>query len=292
MKIAVFTKMFGDRRLDEVIDVASNLDYDAVEVMCREPHFGVETSNERARDIADRLDANDLEVACLATYTGKYVGKSEAECEAALDRLTRFLELGEILDCPRVRHGPGGPPSRDADDDAYRTGAKWMRRAADVAADYDATLLMEIHSNTIIESAADAERLLDAIGRENVGVIHDAGNMYISDVGYGRESVERLGDDLRHVHVKDERRCADSGPEQPGRFELETCHGVEAFEPRLLGTGDVDHAPLFEALAERGYDGYITAECHRPPDDARSATDIARHERAEIERSWEHAQST
>ncbi|KZN23448.1 xylose isomerase [Haladaptatus sp. R4] len=291
MKTAVFTKMFGDRRLDDVIDVVSDLDYDAVELMGREPHFGVETSDERAREIADRLDANDLEVACLATYTGKYVGKSEAECEAALDRLTRFLELGEILDCPRVRHGPGGPPSRDADDDAYRTGAKWMRRAADVAADYDVTLLMEIHSNTIIESAADAERLLDAIDRENVGVIHDAGNMYISDVGYGRESVERLGDDLRHVHVKDERRCTGSESERPGRFELETCHGVEAFEPRLLGTGDVNHAPLFGALDEREYDGYVTAECHRPSNDEMSPTDIARHERVEIERLWADARS-
>lgn len=286
MKTAIFTKVFGDQRLDDVIDSAADLDYDAVELMCREPHFGVETDDERALDLKARLDANDLDVACLATYTGKYVGKTDDEREAALERLTRFLELAEIVDCPRVRHGPGGPPSRNADDEAYRTAAKWMRRAADVAADYDATLLMEIHSNTIVESVADAERLLSTIDQENVGVIHDAGNMYISDVEYGRDSVEQLGNNLRHVHVKDERR-ADS--RQPGHFELETRHGTETFEPRLLGEGDVDHGPLFEALAERGYDGYVTAECHRPPDDETSATAIARHERAEIERLWERA---
>lgn len=289
MKTTIFTKVFGERRLDDIIDIAADCNYDAVELMGREPHFGVETSDERARDLKTQLDENDLEVSCLATYTGKYIGKSEEDCEKTLRKLTRFLELAEIMECPRIRHGPGGPPSRKATDEEYQVGAKWMRRAADVAAEYNTTLLIEIHSNRIVESATDAERMLSLINRDNVGIIHDAGNMYISDVEYGRKSVAQLGDALQHVHVKDELRRADSI--YPGCFELETKRGDELFEPRLLGTGEVDHGPLFEALAERGYDGYVTAECHRPADDEMDAVAIARHERAEIERLWEQAQT-
>ena len=39
-------------------------------------------------------------------------------------------------------------------------------------------IIMEIHNNSLIETADSALRLLDMIDR-NVGLIHDAGNMYI-----------------------------------------------------------------------------------------------------------------
>jgi L-ribulose-5-phosphate 3-epimerase len=281
MQTALFTKVLSDRRLREACTVAADIGYDGVELMCRAPHFDVETTDEEARALGRHLDDLGLTVPCLATYTGNYLGKSEAEKEAQLADLERFCELAAILDVDLVRHGPGGPPAFEAEAAHYERAATWMHRAADVAAEHGRELGVEIHSGTIVESATDAVRLLDLIDRDNVGVIHDASNMFISHADHGAASVETLGDHLRHVHVKDERRVTGDGA---GRFSIHTVEGEEWFEPALLGEGHTDHGALFAALDAAGYDGFVTDECHVASSDDRTPIDIARAEHDALSR--------
>ena len=280
MQTALFTKVLSDRSLREACEIAAEIGYDGVEPMGREPHLGVETTDEEARQLRAHLDDLGLAVPCLATYTGSYVGEDRETCEAELEGFERFCELAEILDVDLVRQFPGGPSNYEATDEQYEWSAGWMRRAADIAAEYDKRLAVEIHGNTIVESAADAVRLLDLIDRENAGAIHDAGNMYLSDEPYGPATVEELGDRLSHVHVKDERRVGDA--DGPGRFAREREDATNYYEPALLGKGDVDHGPLFRALREAGYEGFLTDECHVPQDDERDGVDVARHEHAAL----------
>lgn len=283
MQTALFTKVLGDRSLHEACEVAAEVGYDGVEPMGREPHLGVETTDDEVRRLRAHLDDLGLDVPCLATYTGFYVGEDAETCEGELSKLERYCEFADLLDVELVRHSPGGPSPYEASDEDYEEAARWMRRAADLAAGYDKRLGMEIHGNTLVESAADAVRLLDLVDRDNVGVIHDAGNMYLCGEAYGPASVERLGDRLRHVHVKDERSVDDAGG--VGRFERETGDGTAYFEPALLGEGDVDHGRLFRALREAGYDGFLTDECHVPQDDEHDGAFVARHEHEALERA-------
>lgn len=277
MKTALFTKVLAERSLTEAIEIAGEIGYDGVEPMGREPHLPPDTSLDRAREFRALLDEHGLEVPCLATYTGGYVDVSDDEREAELADLERYLELADALDCDLVRHGVGGPPVREVAESDFEVAASWLGRAADRAAEHDVRLAVEIHAHKLTETTESTLKLLDTVGRDNVGAIHDAGNMYIVDAPYGPETVDRLGDRLFHVHVKDERRVDDDS--LPGVFELETRHGPELFQPRRLGEGAVDHRPLFEALAESGYDGSLTAECHVPTDDADADIAVARHER-------------
>lgn len=258
MDAAVFTKLFDDRNLDDAIETAARIGYDGVEIMARDPHLPADTSRERTEEIGALLDQHGLEIPCLATYTGGYTRKSETECQAELDAFERFLELSELLDVNLLRHGAGRPAVRKATDADFERAADWLRRAADLAATYDRTLGLEIHSDRLTETVDSTLRLVEMIDRENVGVIHDAGNMYIVEDDFGPASVERLGSRLVHVHVKDEVRIDDAS--QPDAFELETDRGMEVFRRELLGDGAVDHGPLFGALGERGYDGHVTIE--------------------------------
>ena len=287
MQTALFTKILGDLPLHEACEVAAEIDYDGVEPMGREPHLGVETTDEEADRLRTLLDDLGLEIPCLATYTGSYVGKDREACEDELAKLERFCELADILGVDLVRQFPGGPSPYEATDEQYEKSARWTRRAADLAAEYDKRLAVEIHGNTIVESADDAVRLLGLVNRKNVGAIHDAGNMYLCDEPYGSDTVERLGDRLFHVHVKDERRVEDA--DGPGRFEREREDCTRCYEPALLGDGDVDHGPLFRALRDGGYDGFLTDECHVPQDDERDGVDVARHEHAALVRALDDA---
>lgn len=278
MKIAVFTLIFQRRSLEEVIRIAAESGYEAVELMAREPHLPANTSPERAREIRRLADAAGLRVACLGTYTGGYSIKTDSESERELVELENYLKLAAILDCSLIRHNPGGPSVLVATPEERTRALAWMRKAAHLAQNYGKKLVMEIHNNSLVETADAAAEFLEELGMDNVGVIHDAGNMYITDTDYGAYSVERLGDRIFHVHVKDELRVKDAS--LPGAFRDRTRHGEEIFQHNLLGEGAVDHLPLFEALARAGYSGYLSTECHGTSDDQATAI----HELAEIRR--------
>ncbi|MFC4986486.1 sugar phosphate isomerase/epimerase family protein [Saliphagus infecundisoli] len=258
MHTALFTKTFDDRSLEDAIATAAEIGYDGVEIMAREPHFPADVSLERVEGLRELLDDHDMGLPCLATYTGGYARKDDAECDAELETFEAFLERAEILDVNLLRHGAGRPSIREATEEDLERAATWLRRAADLAAEYGKTVGLEIHSHRLTETTEATMDLIERIDRENVGVIHDAGNMFIADDPYGAESLEAIGDRLAHVHVKDLSRIDD--PDRADAFALETGRGEEVFRREFLGEGDVDHAPLVEALAERGYDGSVTDE--------------------------------
>lgn len=270
---SIFTKTFADRDLESAVRTAAEIGYEGVEIMAREPHLPADTSLERAEEIETVLDALDLSVPCLATYTGGYSSLSERDCEAELETFEKYLELSTVLGVDLLRHGAGGPSVRNATDEDFERAAAWLERAADLAAEYDRTIGLEIHSHTLTETVDSTLRLLEMIDRDNVGIIHDAGNMFIVDDAYGPASVERLGDAIVHVHVKDLSRIYDPALEDV--FELETQRGDELFRRELLGQGNVDHGPLFDALIENGYDGHVTTEAVL---ERRHPETLARHE--------------
>jgi sugar phosphate isomerase/epimerase len=190
--------------------------------------------------------------------------------------------LSDILGTDLLRHSVGGPPSKDAEDEHYREAAEGLRKAADIAARNGKRIAVEIHHGSLPDTASSAVELLERTDRDNVGAIHDAGNMYIVDTEFGRESIEELGDWLAHVHIKDERRIDD--PNADSAFTAETKHGTEIFQHCLLGHGAVDHKPIFQTLDEIGYDGYTSVECHRENGDVWTDVAVAAHERELIDR--------
>jgi sugar phosphate isomerase/epimerase len=276
MQTSIFSKVLGDRSFEDACEIAAEIGYDGIEPRGRPPHLPAETTDAEARRYRELLDDLGLDVPCLATYSGHYVGKDPAECEGELSTLERFCELAELLGTDLIRHGPGGPAPFEATEEDYEFGARWMRRAADLAGEYDKRIAIEIHADTILESASQAVDFLERVDRDNLGVIHDAGNMFIAGEAYGPESIETLGDRLFHVHVKDERMV--DGPDGSSHFEHDRADGPRYFAPTLLGEGEVDHGPLFEALADAGYDGFLTAECHLPQAEEGDDARIAEHE--------------
>lgn len=258
MQHAIFSKMFDDRPLDRAITTAAEIGFDGIEIMARSPHLPADTDHERAEEILALLDDVGVRVPALATYTGGYARKSDAECEAELEELERFLKLSEILDVELLRHGAGRPSIREATGEDFERAAIWLERAADLAAEYDRTIGLEIHSHRLTETTDATLRLLDRIDRDNVGVIHDAGNMFLVDEPHGPESIERLGDHLIHVHLKDLSKVDD--PCLEDSFSLETPCGTELFRRECFGDGQIDYEPLFGRLLEGGYDGFVTTE--------------------------------
>ena len=121
-----------------------------------------------------------------------------------------------------------------------------MTKLADRASDQGVTMLVENVPNTWIPRAGDVMTALDALGRDDVGVIYDCANAPFA----GEDplaGVRIVRDRLRLVHLSDTRKT------------------TWMHDP--VGMGDVDFAGFRRVLDEIGYEGTAMLELvTRDPD--------------------------
>lgn len=262
MKFAAFSGVLIEHSIQEALRLTEQLGFDGIEIAAREPHLSPTTSAPRIREIRALADELGLDIPVIAGYMGGFSTASDKECEQAFADFQRIVEASSTLGASMIRVASGGPNAFLAQDYHYAKAAWWIGKCAEEAGKHGKRIVLEIHNVSLVETVESGLKLLELVGADNVGLIHDAGNMYITDTDYGRESVVKLGSRMFHVHVKDEKRIAAAGA--PGTFVNRTKHGEEAFLQCRLGEGEADHQPLFDALKETGYDGWVTLECHAP----------------------------
>jgi L-ribulose-5-phosphate 3-epimerase len=262
LKFAAFSGVFIAHSIQEAMKLTRKLGMDGIEIAAREPHLSPTTSSPRIQEIKSLAVDLGLEIPVLAGYMGGFSTASDRECEQAFSDFNRLLEIGGELGTSMIRVSPGGPNAFMANDYHYAKAAHWLNKCAERAQKLQIKLLLEIHNESLVETVDSSLKLLNLIEHNNVGMIHDAGNMYITETDYGRDSIVNLDKYLFHVHVKDEIRVKEVGA--PGTFLNLTHRGEEAFLQSRLGEGEADHQPMFDALKEVGYNGWITLECHAP----------------------------
>lgn len=269
MKISVCTLLFKHRSIEDAIRLSSEIGFDGVEIWGQEGHISANTSIKKAKSIKSVLDYYGQEVPCIASYIADFSTKSDDECQESIVEFEKYMNLMDIIGCNMIRLWPGGPNAFLAQDYHFERAAYWVAKCSDLALQYRKRIALEIHNGSLIESVESADRFMKLLNRENVGLIHDAANMYITDTDYKLRSVSILGGKIFHVHVKDELRIQDDT--LPGAFHDITVHGDEIFQQKRLGEGAVDHVPLLKGLIRIGYDGFLSCECHAPGLDIENA---------------------
>lgn len=285
--VAAFSGTLIEYSLPEAMRITAELGFDGIEIACRSPHLPLDMPLQEVRKVRERAEELGLAIPALAGYVGYFSNLTVEECKAAVEDVRQLIQIASVLGVPYVRVFPGGPNAFKAEEHHYEQAARYLRACVEEAAESGVQILIEIHNQTLTEDAVSAMKLQGLTGDDRLGFIHDAGNMYISDVDYGAVSVQQLGASLCHVHVKDERRMAAAGEE--GTFVNLTRHGNEAFMQCRLGEGEVDHAPLLGALHQSGYSGWITLECAAPyPAVERLAYDLKEIQRLMAEVKAQH----
>lgn len=268
MKIAISTIMFNKRSIQEAIKLAKQIGYDGVEIWGREPHISYNTPIERVREIRNMLDFYELEISNIASYVGGFSTISDKECSMEYEKLYNYMDIMEILKCGIIRVWVGGPNTFLANSYHYEKAMFWVDKCAELAKKNNKKIALEIHNGSLIGTVESADRFIKDLNRENVGLIHDAGNMYITDTDYGGGSIEAL-DSIFHVHIKDELRV--DSDSLSGAFRDRTIYGDEIFQHKLLGQGAVDYFPVFKALIKQKYEGFVSAESLAPVEDIKKA---------------------
>jgi len=170
------------------------------------------------------------------------------------DLLNRALEASAELGSPLLTGVLYSALGKYAQPPAASRGgaAGVLRRLADRAAPLGVDLGLEVvnrYESNLLNTCADALRLIDEIGRANVKVHLDSYHMNIEEPDFATP-VAQCGPLLGYVHVGESHRG-------------------------YLGSGHVDLAALFRALVDAGYTGAITFEGFSSPAPAGLGTTLA-----------------
>jgi len=257
--LAICSKILAGSDLLGVITKAHEIGYQGVELFGIDRHLPVGLPIPAVRLCGNLAKQLGVAVVVLDTYVGEFEARDDARCETEVEHFKRYLEMAVILDCPMVRVNPRYLGwERKATDDEVKRFAEWTGRCADLAEPLGKEVVLE-NNLSMIGTLGGTLRVLEAVGRKNVGVNYDPGNLYRSDPDYGAAAVKALGKRIMNVQVK---QCDKEGD----RIDL------------LMEEGKVDYRGVFAALREAGYTGHLSAECHRPADGLMGEEAIARHE--------------
>ncbi|KAB8182868.1 sugar phosphate isomerase/epimerase family protein [Microbispora catharanthi] len=238
MKLAVIgDELAQDCRV--VAETTAELGFDAVEIRSMEgtpPHLLTDDQLVRARAI---LDEHGLANAGFAPPAFKVaLPETDDDLRAAADLLVDGCRRAVLLGAPHVRIFSF---YRDGDPDPVRA-ARVAARVLD-GLRLPVPLVVENGTRTNTPTLRHVMTFLDALGRDDVGVLWDPGNSVFSgwdpvpfpgDYEVGRERI-------RHVHVKD--------PD-----------GTRGYV--RLGDGDLDWPVILRRLADDGYTGFVSLETH------------------------------
>lgn len=139
------------------------------------------------------------------------------------------------------------------DGDGWKVLLDNLDRLAEFAARMGIVATVHPHVGTMIETAADVDRVLDG---SQIGLCLDTGHLLIGGADPVRLAAEHAGR-IRHTHLKD----VDAAWARRVRSgEVTYTEAVSGGLYRPLGQGDVDIASIVGSLEGAGYDGWYVLE--------------------------------
>jgi inosose dehydratase len=252
-----------------VLDEIARLGYEGTQL-----DSGLPTGDELRATLAER----DLRLAeVYAALPATPAGLGADALAIGRERLRLLIEgegdvLCVALDGSVDRDGWAGRADDDRtprlSDSAWGDLAEVLATLADEAIAAGRRLAFHPHAATYIETPSEVERLVATTDPSRVGICLDVGHCIVGG-GDPVSVLERLGDRVTHVHLKD------VDPAIHAKLVDGRIDGLSgATDDRIfteLGAGSLDLSGVLRGLAARDYDGWLMVEqdsCWGPPSEA------------------------
>lgn len=225
--------------IESIAERSAKAGYDGIELFIRDPRQY--DANRLMKAAADQ----GLEYCAIATgmeYTRNglcLIDDDPVKRRAAIDRLKEHMDLGAQLKCPVIA---GIMRGNIPDFDRYQMYEDRLTEALGALNDYSEAVGCELvvesilrYINNYLNSAPETADYLRKIALPHVKLHIDTHSMILEDIDLA-DSVRQTADILAYVHFPDSNRG-------------------------YPGAGNIDFKPIMRALADVGYEGWITLEC-------------------------------
>jgi len=238
--------------------------YDGVELLADRPHAYLPALDERDRQaLASALDETGIDVSNVNanTVTGYYddappsaffdptiVTADDDDRAWRIEYTQRAIDLAEAVDAPAVCVATGRPLPGNPPDQAMEYLLDSLETITEYAEPTDVSVGIEFEPELLVECTDEVLALIDDVGSDSLGVNLDLGHAAV----YGEdpaESIRKCAGHITGVHLEDI-----AGGRRGKHYHL------------IPGHGDLEFAPMFEALDDIGYDGFATLELYTYPD--------------------------
>lgn len=244
----------------DTVKAAHELGLRAIEFIDLCPELGKAPSLEEQKEYAKRIRAEaDKYGMDINAYTigANLFCKGDA-AEKEISRLCDQLDVAAILGASVMRHDACWSYGKASDARSFElmlpTIAVNARRVTEYAASIGIKTCTENHGH-IVQDSDRVERLFNAVGHENYGILVDIGNFACADED-SAIAVSRLAPYAFHVHAKD----WIVHEFEEGFTEGYYTRGCRRLIGCAAGEGDMPVKRCIAILKNAGYDGYVSIE--------------------------------
>ncbi len=228
--------------LDETIRSIAEAGYDAVEIGCCAPHaWPQHLAKDRRQEIRAIASGEGLEISALLPAIGGGFGCNpcsslRAEREATVSHYIDIIDLASDLGAGMVLYIGGWRAQGMSLETGWDYSTECLRQIANHAQARDIAIAIEptTSDTNLIDTPADARRMMEAVGTPNVKLMFDTFHMDFEGGNFA-VYVAEMGADLVNIHMADTQRQA-------------------------IGEGTTDWVPRMEALVTANYTGHVTVE--------------------------------
>ena len=257
---------------DDMPDLgAENTFQQCVSEMALAGFTGCEVGNKYPKDTAvlkKALELRGMQI-CNAWFSSFLLTKPYEEVEADFIKHITFLkEMGaKVVGISEQSYSIQGTDKpifeakyvmNDAEWDVF---CKGLNRLGKTAKDMGIALTLHHHMGTVVQTEAEIDRMMENTDPELFSLLFDSGHLAYCGEDY-MSVLKKYAKRIRHVHLKDIR------PEVIAKVKAEHLsflQGVRLGTFTVPGDGTIDFGPIFDVLAETGYEGYVLVEAEQDP---------------------------
>lgn len=259
MKISVssysFSKLLSSGIMTQLdcIKKAKELGFDAIEFVDILAPEGVSTK-EYAKILSQECKRLDLPISSF-TFGADFLKGSGGNTQLEIERVKKLVDMAEILGAKLVRHDATTGDGRSFDA-ILPVIAAACKEVTIYAAAKGIKTTVENHG-FFCQDSERVEKLYNAVGHENFGLLADMGNFLCADEAPDK-AFGRIAPYTFYAHAKDFHVKSAMLPD-PGEGFFRTRSG-NYLRGAIIGHGDVPVLHCIKALKNVNYNGYIAIE--------------------------------
>ena len=246
-------------------DLGAAFDFDSFQM---DSNIRISPSYPTVEDLKKALELRGMQI-CNAWFSSFLITKPYEEVEKDfIEHITFLKEMGaKVVGISEQGHSIQGTDLSIFDDKYVMNDEEWdmlctgINKLGKVAKDMGIALCFHHHMGTVVQTAAEIDRMMENTDPELFGLLFDTGHLAYCGEDY-MAVLKKYAKRIRHVHLKDIR------PDVVAKVKAEKMsflQGVRAGAFTVPGDGVIDFKPVFDVLEETGYEGYVLVEAEQDP---------------------------